>query len=78
MTILERIKELMIGDDYDTADLKSFVFRWYEGPDGSAVESLHIENHHGGGSHYDGVFHPGDGFCVGNPCKFCGYTTYDY
>lgn len=67
-TPLARIRELSIEQgEEDLQEVDTFSYSWTRGH-----EELHVELLAGGGSHYRGVFHPGDGCCHGNPCRHCG------
>lgn len=47
---------------------ETYCYRWDGG-----YETLISSGHGGnGGFYYAGQFHPGDGRCVGDPCRFCG------
>lgn len=69
-TPLERIRELsyLDGED-DLSALRSFSYEWSGSGDGSGYEVFQSGNFE-----YRGVFHPGDGCCRGNPCRYCGMT----
>lgn len=68
VTPLARIRELSIHDgDEDLTQIDSFTYSWHRGH-----ETLRAD-----GINYSGVFHPGDGCCQGNPCRYCGRAFYD-
>lgn len=65
-TVLERLRELMLhGVDEPLPD--SFTYSWNHG----------YEELHEGNMHYSGTFHPGNGYCEGNPCRYCGHVWHE-
>jgi len=68
VTPLARIRELSIHDGEEALEqLDEFTYSWFRGH-----EVLRA-----GGVEYRGVFHPGDGCCQGNPCRYCGRAFYE-
>lgn len=67
--VIDRIKSIL-GDDYEITPDDTLEYSWSGG-----YEKV-IVRHHGtqSGMEYAGVYHPGDGSCVGNPCNYCGIT----
>jgi hypothetical protein len=72
VSVVERIKVLWGDPDLNVDENVSFAYSWNHG-----YEKLDVEFDGGGGYHFAGAFHPGDGCCdtgghrPGN-CRFCG------
>lgn len=63
VTPLARIRELSIHNgEEDLQALDFFSYSWDNGHE--VLRGDRFE--------YRGVFHPGDGCCKGNPCRYCG------
>jgi len=61
-TLLGWLRELALDHD-----VSSISYTWKDG-----YETLDTDNYH-----YAGAYHPGDGYCKGNPCRFCGAATHE-
>lgn len=73
VNIIDRIQELIIGDDLTLGPDSTFVYSW----SGGYEELTHRESPSTGTSHYAGSYHP-NGFCEGGGiCKWCGRTLFD-
>jgi hypothetical protein len=68
--VIERVRVLTLHDHVD--ELDEFTYSWRHG-----YETLTAKRHGGGGFEYRGMYHPGDGCCVGNPCHYCGKVWHD-
>lgn len=78
-TLLDRIRELSTYDgEGHVCDFESISYTWSGGLDGSGYETFETKLREGGSCHYSGVYHPDDGYCVGNPCRYCGHTVIDW
>lgn len=62
----ERLKVLLGEDEIGENDELTYSFQF-------GRETLYFHPEGGGAVHYSGMYHPGEGYCVGTSvCRYCG------
>ena len=80
MTTLRELFAIAVNvDDHPIEYYETLSIKWRaddNDPAGGYLE-INYQVKDGGALSYAGVFHPGKGFCEGNPCAYCGKAYYD-
>lgn len=78
LRLVDRIRDAYDqGFNFDLEELPYLKYEWQGHGDGSGYERFEVIFRNSSSLKHEGVYHPGDGCCKGNPCQYCGYTVHD-